>query len=162
MTEAEKRRRRCCIAGHTPAELKRPEEDVRVDLENAILRAVDRGYSTFVSGLTCGVEIWAAEIVIRLKDRFPELHLVAVIPCPGFDAEWPEEWRVRYNRLLCLAEYVKVIGEASTPETLRARNEWMVGHSSMVIAVYGGFSGETRELLRCAMQCRLPVTRLPA
>lgn len=53
-----------------------------------------------------GVDIWAAEIVVRLKERDPKLHLVAIIPYPGFDEGWEEDWRQRYHRLLSLAEYV--------------------------------------------------------
>ncbi len=162
MTEEEKRKRRCCLTGPSPGELKRPEDDIRVDLENAILEAVRQGCTTFVSGMTPGPEIWGAEIVIRLQDRFPELHLVAVIPFPGFDAEWPENWRARYHRLLSLSAYVRVIGGEPDRDLIRARNEWMVSRCSLVIAMGGESSDEVRETVRSAMRRRIPVRRLPA
>ena len=84
----ELRKTRCCFTGPGPQMLKREEDDVKVDLENSILKAVSEGYTTFISGIAPGVEIWAAEIVIRLKQGSPGLHLVAVIPFPGFDEEW--------------------------------------------------------------------------
>ncbi len=162
MTEEEKRKLRCCLAGPGPRELKRPVDDIRVDLENAILEAIRQGCTTFLSGMSPGVEIWGAEIVIRLKDRFPDLHLVAVIPCPGFDTEWPEEWRARYNRLLSLSEYVKVLNETNDPAACQCRDEWMVRHSSLVLAVYGGPSGRPCHVLRQALRLRIPVRRMPA
>ncbi len=161
MTEEEKRRMRCSLAGPRPPALKRPEDDIRVDLENAILEAVRRGYRTFVSGMDQGPEIWGAEIVIRLKDRFPELHLVAVIPFPGFDEEWPEGWRARYNRLLALAEYVKVAGAEPDQDALLGRYEWMVSHSGLVIAVGSGTSDSLRSAVHFALRCRVPVRHLP-
>ena len=84
------RRTRCCFTGHRPQYLKRPEDDIKVDLENSILKEIAEGYTTFVSGMAYGVDIWAAEIVVRLKERNPKLHLVAAIPYPGFDEAWEE------------------------------------------------------------------------
>ncbi len=162
MTEAEKRKRRCCCIGPFPEELKRPVDDVKVDLENAIRSAVAKGYNTFVTGMAYGVDIWAAEIVLRLRALHQDLHLVAVIPYPGFDEEWTEEWRTRYNRLLSLAEYVKVIGDQNCKGICQVRDKWMVDHSSMVIAVCSdGFDG-TAGMIRYAMKCKVPVKRLTA
>ena len=90
-----------------------------------------------------GVDIWAAEIVVRQKERDPKLHLVAVIPYPGFDEGWEEDWRQRYHRLLSLAEYVKVLEPTFSREAYQKRNEWMVSHSAKVIAVYNGQPSRT-------------------
>ena len=73
---------RCCFTGHRPSRLLRPEDDIRVDLENSILASVRECCHSFISGMACGVDIWAAEIVVRMKDQFPDLnlHLIAAIP----------------------------------------------------------------------------------
>ena len=89
--EDEKRKIRCAFTGHRPQYLTRCEEDVRVDLENAIMAAIKDGYTTFISGLAYGVDIWAAEIVARMKAQNPALHLVAAIPFPDFSDSWTEE-----------------------------------------------------------------------
>ena len=67
------------------------------------------------------------------------------------------EWRARYRFLLSQAEYVKVMEPAYTREAYQERNEWMVNHSAKVIAVYSGQSGDTRNLIRYARLCRVPV-----
>ena len=36
-------------------------------LEEKIREAIDDGFVTFISGMAWGVDIWAAEIVLRLK-----------------------------------------------------------------------------------------------
>ncbi len=151
------RNKRCCIAGYAPQALKRPEDDVRVDLENCILSAIGEGYTTFISGLDRGVGIWAAEIVVRLKDGGTGLHLVAAVPWPGFDEEWEDGWRQRYRVLLSRAEYVKVLCPAEGRDALMKRSEWMVSHSARLIAVYNGESGEIRDTVRCARVRRVPV-----
>ena len=155
------RKKRCCFTGHRPHLLKRQEDDIRVDLENSILHSVSEGFTTFISGMAPGVDIWAAEIVVRLKQSRPELHLVAAIPYPGFDEQWDETWRVRYRILLSQAEYVKVMEPEYSKASYQERNEWMVCHSSKVIAVYNGQPGGTRNTIRHARLCKVPVLFLP-
>ena len=151
---------RCCLAGDRPPLLRRPEDDIKVDLENGILRAVSEGFTTFVCGLNPGAEIWGAEIVVRLQLRNPNLHLIAAVPFPGFDGEWEEDWRGRYRLLLSRAEYVKVLEPEPSGEAYRKRDEWMAAHSARVIAVYAGQPGDTRSMIRCARLCRVPVILL--
>ncbi len=156
------REKRCCLMGPAPEWLKRPEDDVRVDLENSIMASVREGCTTFVSTMGRGVGIWGAEIVVRLGEQFPEmgLHLVAAVPCPGFDGEWEGTWKRRYRILLSRAEYVKVLSSALSPGALRARNEWAVTHSVRVIAVCAG-EEETREAVYFAGRNRVRVVRIP-
>ncbi len=157
------RKYRCCFTGHRPQYLKRPEDDIKVDLENSILAAVRAGCHTFISGMAYGVDIWAAEIVIRMKDQFPDmnLHLIAVIPFAGFDEPWNEEWRRRYRALLSRAEYVKVMAPCFSKEAYQKRNEWMVNHSVRVIAVYNGQPGGTRNTVCYARRNNVPIQYLP-
>ena len=150
------RKTRCCFTGHRPHLLKRQEDDIKVDLENAILHAVSEGFTTLISGMAPGVDIWAAEIVVRLKQSRPELHLVAAIPYPGFDERWEESWTARYRVLLSKADYVKVLEPAYSIESYQERNEWMVSHSSKLIAVYNGQAGGTRNTIRYAKLCKVP------
>jgi hypothetical protein len=114
---------RCCFTGHRPQSLRRSEDDIRVDLENSILAAVREGCRTFISGMACGVDIWAAEIVVRMKDQFPDLnlHLIAAIPYAGFDERWPEDWRERYRALLKNVE-MKQVFEKSEVKVWECRN----------------------------------------
>lgn len=79
VTENEKRLRRCCFTGHRPQKLHRAENDIKRDLEEAIKVAISNGYSTFITGMAYGVDIWVGEIVVRLRESNPELHLIAAI-----------------------------------------------------------------------------------
>ena len=46
-----------------------PETEVIAWLESEIRKAIDDGFVTFISGMARGVDIWAAEIVLRLRDE---------------------------------------------------------------------------------------------
>ncbi len=160
LTEEEKRSMRCCFAGLPPRELRRPADDIKVDLENEILRAVRDGYKTFLTGLAPGTDIWAGNIVIRLKDRFPELKLIAALPFsgPAGDPEWAE----KAERLLSRADLVKTIRPEGAEETCPRLQAWMVDHSSRLIAVYSGPAGSAGSMVRYARKIRIPVRYLSA
>ena len=66
-------------------------------------------YTTFITGMACGTDIWAGRIVVRLKDRFPDIRLIAAIPFPEFSDKWEPEWQDRCQLLLSQADLVKTI-----------------------------------------------------
>ena len=160
LTEEDKRKMRCCFTGHRPQKLHRPIDDIKVDLENEILASIKDGYTTFITGMAYGTDIWAGNIVARLKDRFPDLKLIAAIPFPGFSDEWTEEWRMKYDALLTKADLVKVIAGTYSDAAYQMRNQWMVDHSSKVIAVYDGKPGGTRNTISYARRNGVPVRYL--
>ena len=85
MSEQELRSHRCCFTGHRPEKLKRSEEEIKNGLEEAILKAIHDGYTTFITGMARGVDIWAGQIVLRLRQSNPNLRLIAALPYPDCD-----------------------------------------------------------------------------
>ena len=75
-----------CFTWHRPEKLHKPEEQIKEYLDAAILQTVDDGFVIFISGMARGVDIWAAEIVLRLRESNPEIHLVAASPYRGFES----------------------------------------------------------------------------
>ena len=55
-------------------------------LEAEIRKAVADGYKTFLYGEALGVDTWAAQIVLQLKEKLP-LTLIAVLRFPDEPAE---------------------------------------------------------------------------
>lgn len=149
-SEAELRKHRCCFTGHRPEKLHKPEEQIKKDLEAAILQAVDDGFVTFISGMARGVDIWAAEIVLRLRESNPAIHLVAASPYRGFESRWSVDWQSRYNAILQQADLVRFVCPSYSRDCFQCRNEWMVDRSSRVIAVYNGEPGGTRNTIEYA------------
>ena len=65
-----------------------------------------RGFRTFVSGMAVGFDLAAAEAVLALRERCPEVRLVAAVPFPGQARHFPHKERARYERVLA-AELVR-------------------------------------------------------
>lgn len=68
-TEIEKRKHLCCFTGHRPEKLGAPEEKIKAALKKEIRTAVSEGYSVFISGMARGVDVWAAELVLELREE---------------------------------------------------------------------------------------------
>ena len=112
MSEQELQSRWCCFTGHRPEKLKRSEEEIKKDLEESILKTVCDGYTTFITGMARGVDIWAGQIVLRLRQHNPELRLIVALLYPGCDTRWTTNWRRQYAEVLKAADLVKAISPA--------------------------------------------------
>ena len=158
LTEEEKRKTRCCVVSSFPQRIARPIDDVKVDLENEILAAVRDGSTTFVVSLTTITDIWSGTIVLRLKDRFPDLKLIAVVPFPAFRDSWDDGWETYCAKLLAKADWVKVFAREYSPKVFRNCNTWMIDRSARVIAVYDRKSYGTGSAISYARKEKAEVT----
>lgn len=162
MTEQEKRKKRCCFTGHRPQKLCRPESEIKRELEIAIEDAIARGYSTIITGMAYGVDIWAGEIVVRLRADNPNIHLIAAIPFTDFSNRWSSECKRQYSELLSKADLVKVICPSYNAGAYQRRNEWMVDHSARVIAVFSGEKSGTKNTIDYAKKCGVQIEIIKA
>lgn len=157
LTEEEKRIHRCCFTGHRPQKLSRSEIEIKRDLERAITGTIDKGCHTFITGMAYGVDIWAGEIVVRLRQENPNLHLIAAVPFPGFESRWSNEWKRAYADLLEKADLVRYICPSYNAGAYQRRNEWMVDHSAYLIAVFNGEPSGTKNTIDYATKCGICV-----
>lgn len=157
MTEWELRQHRCCFTGHRPERLDRSEIEVIEGLTKEIRTAFADGFQTFISGMARGVDLWAAEIVLVLRDEGAAIRLICASPYKGFESRWSREWQERYRRVIEQADLVQFICPGYRRNCFQRRNEWMVDHSARVIAVYNGGPGGTRNTVEYARGRGVPV-----
>ncbi len=160
MTEQEKRKKRCCFTGHRPEKLDQPEAEIIAWLETEIRKAVEDGFVTFISGMARGVDIWAGEIVLRLRDEGLPIHLICASPFEGFERSWEESWKQRYANVIQNADMVKYICRGYSRSCFQIRNEWMVNHSYRVIAVFNGQAGGTKNTIQYARNQGIQVSQI--
>lgn len=144
-TESELRLHCACFTGHRPYKLHQPEAVVIASLEAKIREAIDDGFDTFICGMAWGVDIWAAEIVLRLKAEGSPIRLIAAVPYYGFERSWNHDWKLRYHHALAGADEVNYICDHYHRGCFQIRNEWMVDRSARLIAAYTGEKGGTKN-----------------
>ena len=160
-TETELRKSRCCFTGHRPEKLEVPEWKIKAALKKEIRAAIGEGYTVFISGMARGVDLWAAEIVLGLRDWGEEVRLICASPFPGFELRWDQSWQERYRDVLQRADLRKVICPVYRKDCFQVRNQWMVDHSSRVIAAYNGTEGGTRNTLEYAGARGVRIVTIP-
>ena len=159
--------RRCCFTGHRPDKLPwGAEEDapgclrLKECLEAEILRLFRGGVTEFFTGMAMGVDLWAAEILIGLRQQYRELRVLAVVPCRRQAEDWPPAWQRRYLDVLRRADEVIYLQDGFTEDCMVRRDRYMVDHCGHVIAVYGGLPGGTRYTLSYAQRQGRDITVL--
>ena len=164
MSEEKKRRYRCCFTGHRPEKLSCNEAAIKVKLSHAIDQAIQDGFVTFISGMARGVDIWAAELLLERRAVTPSLHLICALPYSDFERRWSPQWQTRYQMILRQTDLIKTICPSYSMAAFQQRNEWMVDHSSRLIAIYNGSSGGIRNTIEYAKRKSsksLSMTRMP-
>ena len=145
--ENEKRLHRCCFTGHRPEKLSLSEAEVKSLLENAIDTAIENDFTTFITGMAPGVDIWAAEIVLEKRKHNMALHLICAVPHPGFENKRGEYEKERYMHIIQNADYTTTISDHYFRACYQRRNEFMVDRSNLVIAVWNGTPSGTKNTI---------------
>jgi uncharacterized phage-like protein YoqJ len=149
------------FTGHRPNKLGGYNENnpimrkVKRDLDDLINRAINAGYFTFISGMALGVDIIAAEIVLKYKKADDRVKLIAAIPFEGQEGNWPTQSQERWKRVIEQTdEIVHVCEPGYAAWKMQKRNQWMVDNSSVVIAVWDGTKGGTGNCVNYAKKAK--------
>lgn len=133
--------RACSFTGYRAEKLpwadenSKQAEDFKMQLCIEICQKIKAGCTTFYSGMCNGVDIIAGEMVLELKETFPHIKLIAVIPYEEFASSWSEEWRERYFNLLVKVDDEVLLNYKYKTNCFKQRNEYLVKHAGHLIAV---------------------------
>ena len=155
--EKELRETRCCFTGHRPEKLNCSEADIIAELDAGIDAAIDDGFTTFISGMSRGVDLWAAQLVLAKRENNRNIRLISAVPYKNFEKRWSKQWQQIYNSVLNSADLVKIFSDTFNYQSIHQRNRWMVDHSARMIAAYNGSTGGTKNTILYARQLGLDI-----
>ena len=97
-----------------------------------------QGVRRFYVGGCLGVDQWAGEVLLRLKEQpgFEDIELVIAAPFPNHDAKWDDWSRNQLHFLISHCTEHLVIGKDDRPESFVARNQYMLSQADVLMAVY--------------------------
>lgn len=160
----------CAFTGHRPVRFSFKYDErhvacraIKKELERQIVELIQsKGVTQFYTGMALGVDMWAAEIVLSLKARYPNLRLIAAIPCESQADKWNFESQRRYRAILAKSDEVTYVCRAYTRDCMLRRNRFMVDNSEYLIAVYDeGGSGGTAYTVQYARGLGREVSVIP-
>lgn len=146
------------FTGHRPDKIKNGQTEngeqvlrIKQELRSAILKKIEEGCTSFLSGMAMGADLWAAKIVLELKQQHPQISLTAVVPFEGQANRFPTSWKKRYQSVLLQCDEVHVLSPTYYRSCYQSRNRWLVEHAGHLIAVYNGSRGGTMQTLNHAL-----------
>ena len=150
--------RTCCFTGHRPDKLPwgMNEQDSRcATLKRSLERELEllyrRGFRRFISGMAMGCDLYFAEAVLALRQKYPDLTLEGAVPCPTQAQRWPEHLRRRWRDILDRCDLETVVQQNYDRWCMLRRDRYMVDRSAAVLAVFNGTPGGTQYTLNYAM-----------
>lgn len=152
----------CCFSGYRPEKFNLSPAGLDAlahDLEAAVREAAADGYRIFVSGMSRGFDLWAAETVLKLRKEL-SIQLLCAVPFDGQSAGWEPAWQALYRRVLLEADFVQSLSREYTPDCYFVRNRFMVQGCSRLICWYDGRPGGTKFTVRCAKRSGLELVNL--
>lgn len=104
----------------------------------------------FISGMAIGVDMYAAEIVLDLKKKYPQITLEAAIPCETQAVKWTVPLRERYYDIASRCDKETMLQRHYTPDCMHKRNHYMVDAADTVIAVWNRSPSGTGKTVQYA------------
>ena len=152
----------CCFSGYRPQKMDLRRWEAAVEegaLPRAIRRAAMAGYVVFLSGMSRGFDLWAAQEVLALREELG-LQLWGAVPFAAQDERWEEEWQAIYRKVLAGADRVFCLSDTYTPDCMYERNRFLVEGSGRLICWYDKGTGGTANTIRLARRKGLYIDNL--
>lgn len=151
--------RTCCFTGHRRIPVDE-YETVKLRLRDAVIKVIQNGYCYFGAGGSWGFDMLAAQTVIELKELYPNIYLILVLPCKIQTKYWSVDNKKEYDRILCSADKVVWTSEEYTRDCMFKRNRHLVDNSSLCICYLTKDTGGTAFTVEYAFSKRLSIVNI--
>ena len=119
-------------------------------IQREVRTAICDELEIFRLGLNMGADIWAAQVILGLRDAyFPHIQLHCYLPSETQANNWPEDWREPYFDVLAQADDVIYLQRYYSKGCMQRRTVEMLAGSARLIALHdnvaeGGLSQTVR------------------
>ncbi len=139
------RKTTCCFTGHRSRDLpfggnlhKQGMKCLVSSLQMLIIEAINDGYKTFISGMSDGVDLICAQLVLEAarSERYGQIRLVCALPYAQQYREIVSALdKYKYSLLLNDCDEKVVVSVAGNRDRYKLRNQFMVDNSSRIIGL---------------------------
>ena len=115
-----------------------------------------------ITGMALGADLLFAETALLLKNMYPDRFILeCAVPCYNHTSRWQDKKVIkRYNEILEEADSVKIVSERNYDDyVMQIRNEYIVDNSDVLLAIWNGSKGGTRNCVEYAMKTDIEIQR---
>ena len=129
-------------------------------LDQLLRQCYERGYRDFLCGGALGFDTIAGERVAALQCQHPDVRLIMVLPCSDQSRRWPDNTIARYERLLYMADSIRVLAPAYYNGCMQVRNRYMVDRADLCVCYLRHPKGGTASTVAYAIKRQVPVINI--
>ena len=140
-----------CFTGHRTIPMLKKWK-IEKKLKETLEALIDNGYCYFGAGSALGFDTIAAQTVLGLKKKHPEIKLILVLPCKNQTRGWEEKDVSVYESIIEQADKVVYTQEHYDRGCMFKRNRHLVDNSSVCVAYLTEEKGGTAYTVNYANQ----------
>lgn len=149
----------CCFTGHRLLPEKE-RNDIAARLEEAVVSLIRSGYLYFGAGGALGFDTICAQTVLRLRQSYPAIKLILVLPCVSQADRWSPADQEVYREIMKQANKVVYTSQEYTRDCMFKRNRHLVDYSSACICYLNKSTGGTAYTVEYAKKRGLQIINL--
>ncbi len=93
-------------------------------------------HAQFLCGMAVGFDLAAGECVLKLKEIFPDIELIAVRPYTNQSEYFSDTDKTRYESVLSQCDDIITLGEEYSKELFALRNNYIIDNSDHIITYH--------------------------
>ncbi len=153
-----------CVSGHRPEKL--PHKGnlnlpviraMKSVFDMELMNNIKAGYTRFYIGGARGIDLWAYHTLFGARARGAAIEIIAAIPYENFDESYDGTDKWLYGNLIEYADEVVYLYPEYSRSCFQKRNEYMVDHSSKLVAVINSYKSGTANTIRYAEKSGIEV-----
>ena len=156
----DKRSITACFTGHRLIR----EQDrgrLRIELKKTLEDYILKGYTYFGNGGAWGFDLLAAEVILELREKHPQIKLIMVLPYPEQTDRWKSREDIKtYNSVLKKADKITIMCDKYIANCFALRNKRLIAYSSLVISYCYDKRSGTGQTIRMAEKEGLKIINL--
>lgn len=149
-----------CFSGHR--KLPPNCDELKQRLKETIEELIYKGVIYFGVGGAIGFDLLTETTILELKEQFPYIRLILVLPCPPEQQtlKWNNEQRRTYYDILSKADKVRILSEKYTKSCMLDRNRHLVNNSGYLVCYLRENKGGTFYTVNYAATQNISIIRL--
>ncbi len=119
-------------------------------LFETILDHIKLGFDRFIIGGANGIDLWAGEIVMYHKTKYPNIKIILALPTKDHGKNFVGKDKWIFGNLLVKADKIVFVSEKYHRGCMKLRNQYMIDNSSKLIAVISEQKSGTGQTINLA------------
>jgi uncharacterized phage-like protein YoqJ len=132
------------ITGYKPQEIgiyKQDEEGIiyiKKAIEQRLISLIEQGVEWILISGQLGVELWAAEVILSLKEEYDQIKLAVITPFLEQEEKWNEANQQLYMEIISQADYTNSVTNRKYdhPSQFRMKTQFLIEKSDALLVLF--------------------------